>query len=64
MLLNFSEFEETVIGSIELLRVWEDEIRGFKELGRDQVKRNGTSNVGDHIGGREPSKRPKFWWAC
>ncbi len=48
MSVDYKQFEEITQETTEVFRTWDDEIRGFKELVRDQVKRRGTSERPPH----------------
>ncbi|CEM16453.1 unnamed protein product [Vitrella brassicaformis CCMP3155] len=43
MQLEYEEFDHATAGCNELFRLWEDEVRNFKDLVREQVKKRGTS---------------------
>ncbi|EPR57558.1 dynein heavy chain [Toxoplasma gondii GT1] len=43
LLLGFEEFEHATGGCSELFRTWEEEVRQFKEMVRDQAKKRGLS---------------------
>ncbi|CBZ49657.1 hypothetical protein NCLIV_001450 [Neospora caninum Liverpool] len=43
LLLSFEEFEHATGGCSELFRTWEEEVRQFKEMVRDQSKKRGLS---------------------
>ncbi|PFH31617.1 dynein heavy chain [Besnoitia besnoiti] len=49
LLLGYEEFEHATGGCTELFRTWEEEVRQFKEMVRDQSKKRGLSE-------RPPSK--------
>eukprot|EP00392_Amoebophrya_sp_AT5.2_P009227 g9255.t1 len=48
MALEYAAFEEGTRESEKLFRVWDEEVRAFKEMVRDQVKRRGTSERPPH----------------